>query len=134
MSDNLFRGGKMNKMKIFNSIMIVAVLALFSGQVVAAQEFELSGIVSGDIQGGVTITLSGNADEATETIGDGTYSFPEVANGDYTVTPSLAGYSFAPANTTVTIDGADVTGVDFVSVADEQDDDIDGDGVINEDD
>ncbi len=125
----------MNKMKIFNSIMIVAVLALFSGKVVAAQEIELSGIVSGDIQGGVTITLSGNADEATETTADdGTYSFTEVGNGSYTITPSLEGYSFTPANTTVTIDGDDVTGVDFVSVADEQDDDIDDDGVLNEDD
>ncbi len=93
-----------------------------------------SGNVTGDVAEGDTITLSGNADEATETIGRGDYSFPDVANGGYTVTPSLAGYSFAPANTTVTIDGADVTGVDCVSVANEQDDDIDDDGVINEDD
>lgn len=34
-------------------------------------------------------------------------------NGAYTVTPQKAGYQFSPANTTITISGADRTGVNF---------------------
>jgi hypothetical protein len=76
---------------------------------------EISGTVTGDVADGVTITLTGNADEATETTGGGTYSFPELTDGGYTVTPSLDGCSFTPANTEVTISGASVSEVNFVS-------------------
>ncbi len=121
------------KMKRFKALFITLVMVMFSGQIALAEAFELSGIVSGDVEEGVTITLSGNADEATVTTSGGAYSFL-VDNGIYTVTPSLEMYSFVPENTEVTITGASVPQVDFVSVADEQDDDIDDDGVLNEDD
>ena len=119
------------KMKRFKALFITLVMVMFSGQIALAEAFELSGIVSGDVEEGVTITLSGNADEATVTTSGGAYSFL-VDNGIYTVTPSLEMYSFVPENTEVTITGASVPQVDFVSVADEQDDDIDDDGVLNE--
>jgi len=36
-----------------------------------------------------------------------------VPNGTYTLTPSLSGYSFSPANLSVTVNGANLTGKNF---------------------
>ncbi|HEX8130160.1 MAG TPA: carboxypeptidase regulatory-like domain-containing protein [Pyrinomonadaceae bacterium] len=44
---------------------------------------------------GVTITLSGSRSAATTTDVDGGYTFNEAAGGNYTVTPTLANYTFA---------------------------------------
>lgn len=63
--------------------------------------------------GGVTVTLSG-ANSATETTyGSGSYSFGGLGNGSYTVTPSMAGYTFSPVSTQVTISGASNASTDF---------------------
>jgi hypothetical protein len=75
----------------------------------------ISGTITGDEAEGVTVTLSGDADDEVITGADGTYSFEGLADGSYTVTPSLDGYSFTPAATNVTINNADQTGQDFVS-------------------
>jgi hypothetical protein len=63
----------------------------------------------------VTITLTGDASDSTTTAVDGTYSFAGLVDGDYNVEPSIAGYTFAPTDTDVTISGADDTDNDFVS-------------------
>ena len=62
-----------------------------------------------------TVTLTqGGATVATVTAAsDGSFSFPAVANGSYTVTPAKSGFSFTPASTPVTVNGADVTGINF---------------------
>ena len=77
--------------------------------------FYISGIVSGAISSGVTITLSGASAATTTTDSSGNYTFANLANGDYTITPSKAGYTFTPANYSVTISGADVTGKNFTA-------------------
>lgn len=43
----------------------------------------------------------------------GNYSFSDLADGTYTLTPSMRGYSFGPATRSITIAGASVNGVDF---------------------
>jgi len=63
--------------------------------------------------GGVTMTLSGGASATTITAPDGTYSFADMADGSYTVTPSKRNYNFGPPGIDVTIAGANVRGVDF---------------------
>jgi len=74
--------------------------------------YTLSGTVSlsggGSLQG-VTITLSGNNSGTAATDVSGIYSFT-VANGSYTVTPILPGYSFSPTSITVTVADTDSTG------------------------
>jgi uncharacterized repeat protein (TIGR01451 family) len=51
--------------------------------------------------GGVTVTLSGSQSGTTQTDANGNYSFAGLAaGGNYTVTPSLAGYTFAPTSAT----------------------------------
>ena len=53
--------------------------------------------------GGVTLTLSGSATATTVTDAGGRYLFSNLAvGGNYTVTPSLPGYSFNPASLTLT--------------------------------
>src|SRR5262249_29264281 len=48
---------------------------------------------------GVTMTLSGSLSTSTSTDSSGNYSFAGLTpGGNYTVTPSRAGYSFTPAS------------------------------------
>ena len=83
------------------------------------QLYTVSGYVSGTVVNGVTMTLSGSSNATTTTDASGYYSFTGLANGvsnSYTVTPSLAGYTFNPPFTPdIYIYGADVTGVNFTS-------------------
>lgn len=62
--------------------------------------------ISGQINGssgplsGVTVTLSGSANESQTTNSNGQYWFAVAAGGTYTVTPTLSGYTFSPASQT----------------------------------
>jgi len=62
---------------------------------------------------GVTMTLSGAAANTATTDVAGKYSFTGLGNGSYTVTPSMTGYAFTPANMAVTVNGANVTDQNF---------------------
>jgi streptogramin lyase len=75
----------------------------------------ISGTVSGAISAGVTMSLTGASSATTTTGATGSYNFGGLGGGTYTVTPSLAGYTFTPGNLTVTVNGADVTGEDFTA-------------------
>ena len=68
---------------------------------------------SGTPLAGVTITLSGYTTRSTTTNSLGKYKFTGLANGSYTVTPSMPGYTFTPTSRSVTISGANVTGQKF---------------------
>ena len=73
--------------------------------------WSISGTVTGTVQTGVLITLSGNTTTGTTmTDANGYYSFANLANGGtYIVTPSLTGYTFTPGNSgDITILSADV--------------------------
>jgi hypothetical protein len=81
----------------------------------AINTYSISGRVTSKNKGlaGVTMTLSGAASATVMTDTSGNYTFTELANGGYTVTPSKTGYTFTPTNRAVTISGANVTGQDF---------------------
>ena len=51
----------------------------------------------------------------TTTNSSGNYTFAGLGNGTYTVTPSNSGYSFIPANQSVTINAANKTGANFTA-------------------
>jgi trimeric autotransporter adhesin len=78
--------------------------------------YSITGTMSGAVTSGVTMTLSGAASATTTTGTGGTYTFSGLANGTYTVTPSLSGYTFSPTSTSVTISGANQT-ANFTSTA-----------------
>ena len=78
--------------------------------------FSISGTISPIAGGsGATVILSGTAGATTTTNSAGNYSFTGLANGSYTVTPNNSGYSFTPASQNVTVNAADVTGVNFTA-------------------
>src|SRR3984885_5449714 len=83
----------------------------------AAQNFSISGTVTGPAESGTTVTLSGAAVAATTTSATGAYSFAGLAKGNYTVTVSHTGFTFTPASEAAALTTANVTGINFVSVA-----------------
>jgi len=78
--------------------------------------YSISGTVTGDVVQGVTVSLAGASTETTTTDADGKYSFTGLANGSYTVTPTLAGYVFTPTSKAVVVYGSDMI-ADFVATA-----------------
>ena len=84
----------------------------------APQTFSISGAISPAVGGnGATVTLSGVASATTTANSSGNYTFTGLANGLYAVTPSHAGYAFAPGTQSVTVNGANVTGINFTATA-----------------
>lgn len=80
-----------------------------------APTFTISGKITGGVQGGVVVVLSPSDGTAATTLADGTYSLSGVMSGVYTATPTLAGTTFTPASRQVTVNGANVTGVNFTT-------------------
>jgi len=79
------------------------------------QTYSLSGQVTPVAAGnGAKATLSGAASATTTADNSGNYSFTNLTSGTYAVTPSKAGYGFTPTSQAVTINGADVMGVNFI--------------------
>jgi membrane-bound inhibitor of C-type lysozyme len=123
-------------MKIFKAILLPSVLVFILSMIYACGSsdkilngvgsggggnttYSISGTVSGVVQDGVTITLSGASSGSTTTDASGNYSFAGLDNGSYVVTPSLAGYNcgFDPNSEEITINGENVSLVNFVSAS-----------------
>ncbi len=64
---------------------------------------------------GATVTLSGAGTGTVTADGSGNYTFTGLANGNYTVTPAKSGFTFSPANAAVTVNGANMAGVNFTA-------------------
>src|SRR5260370_28441531 len=78
--------------------------------------FSISGTISPIAGGsGATVILSGAASANTTPNSSGNYTFIGVANRTYTVTPSNVGDTFTPVNQSVTINGANVSTVNFTT-------------------
>jgi hypothetical protein len=91
--------------------------ANFVATATAASTHSISGTVTGAVQSGGTITLSGSTNGTTATNGSGIYSFSGLVDGGYTVTPSMTGYTFTPANRSITLSGTNSTENNFTSAA-----------------
>ena len=76
--------------------------------------FTVSGTINPATGGsGATMTLSGAARTTTTADSSGNYMFSGLPNGTYTVAPSHAGFTFTPSSQSMTVNGANVTGVNF---------------------
>ena len=98
------------------NLSIVEILAAAGG----ATAGSISGTISPAPNGNVaTVVLSQNGTTvATTTVGaSGTYSFSNVGNGTYTLTPSETGFTFTPASQSVTVSGNAVTVPVFTATA-----------------
>jgi len=82
----------------------------------AGQTFTVSGTVTlnGNGLAGVTVSLQGTSFTAV-TASDGTYAIPSVPNATYTIVPSVKGYTFTPATSTVPDSNGNVSGQNFVA-------------------
>lgn len=79
--------------------------------------YNISGVVSGDIKAGVSVSLIGSTVPAVTSDANGNFSFSSLVNGDYTVAPSLNGYTFSPSSMPIVVAGTNVTGKNFVATA-----------------
>jgi hypothetical protein len=62
------------------------------------------------------INLTGASTATTTTAADGSYNFTGLANGSYTVTPSLSDFTFSPTNIAITSLAANSTANNFVAI------------------
>jgi hypothetical protein len=78
------------------------------------QTYSISGTISPASSGsGATVTLTGTAGATTTADSSGNYIFNGVTNGGYTITPTKSGLTFNPASLPATVNGANVTNVNF---------------------
>jgi formylglycine-generating enzyme required for sulfatase activity len=109
---------------IYQAFIVLSIVALLNdcggegseGWIGAESTYELSGTITksgGVALQGVTITLSGTGSGTTATDASGNYGFTGLANGSYTLTPTLAGNMFSPVSKAVTINGANATSISF---------------------
>ena len=75
------------------------------------QTYSISGTITGS--GGATVALSGASSATTTTNSSGAFTFSGLADGNYSLTPTKNGYTFAPTSLAITINGANVTVVNF---------------------
>jgi Domain of unknown function (DUF4082)/Bacterial Ig domain len=84
----------------------------------SSQTWSISGTISpASLGAGTTVGLSGAATATVTADSSGNYSFSGLANGTYTVTPTRSGSTFNPASQSVTINGANVTAVNFTAAS-----------------
>jgi hypothetical protein len=61
------------------------------------------------------VNYSGTSSGSVTADGSGNYEIDGLADGKYTITPSLASYIFTPTSQNVTVSGSDITGVNFAA-------------------
>ncbi len=84
----------------------------------AISTYTISGNISPSAGGsGATVSLSGAATGTSSADANGNFSFTQLSNGSYTVTPAKNGFIFTPPSQKVTVSGADVSSVDFSASA-----------------
>jgi len=122
----IFRGGLSMSTSRFlgisRSTIAFSIVALFlgcggssGGDSNPLPSFNISGKVTGDVISGVTITLSGAGSGTATTDASGNYTFTDLADGVYSITPSLTGYTFSPVSRTVTVNSEDIGANNFIS-------------------
>src|SRR5260370_17938278 len=89
-----------------------------SGHTFKTAGFSVSGTIPPAAGGsGATVTLSGATSTTATADSAGNYTFAGLANGTYTIVPSHAGFTFTPSSQSMTVNGANVTGVNFTDTA-----------------
>ena len=86
----------------------------------APQTWTVSGTVTPAANGaGSTLSLIQGSSTIGTAIADasGSYTFPGVSNGAYTVTPAKSAFSFTPLSQSINVSGANVTSVNFSAAA-----------------
>jgi hypothetical protein len=110
---------KLQRPRVFSPIIClllsVGILFIQSGCSSSKPTYAISGTVTsgGSALAGVTINLAGGSSGTATTDANGNYTLSDIPIGTYTLTPSLTGYTFAPPNRPVFLDGLDAVGFNF---------------------
>ena len=83
----------------------------------SSNSFSISGSITGDVTAEVPIRISGAVNLTIISNPNGTYSFDNLPNGNYIITPLLSSYAFSPSDKTVTVNCENVNGIDFTSTS-----------------
>jgi outer membrane protein assembly factor BamB len=108
-SANISPGSRTGKITIAGQSFLISQAGASSG-------FSVSGSVKNpDGSGiqGVAVDLTGSGSTDTTTDSSGNYSFCNLLNGSYTITPNLTGYTFSPSSLNVIVSDANLTGNNF---------------------
>lgn len=120
---NRRRGGSAKSFAAFRGLLLsVGILFVLSGCGGSSPTFIITGTVTagGSALSGVTVTLTGGTSGIATTDANGMYSFGDIPQGTYTLTPSIAGYTFSPPTRTVFLDGLDAIGFNFSAVSEQR--------------
>jgi subtilisin family serine protease len=82
-------------------------------------DYSVSGTITNSAGTGISGVTVSNGTVSATTNSSGAYTLTGLANATYTLTPSLSGYTFSPTSRSVTVNGANVTGVNFTGTADD---------------
>lgn len=85
-----------------------------SFQAAPAITFSISGNAGA---AGATVSYSGTSSGSVTADGSGNYTVSGLPPGTYTITPSLAGYTFVPINLSETSAGSNITGANFIATS-----------------
>ncbi len=83
----------------------------------ASPTYSISGSVTTSTGTGIPGVTVSNGTVSATTSSTGAYTLSGLANGTYTLTPSLSGYTFSPISSSVTVSSANQTGVNFTGTA-----------------
>ena len=82
------------------------------------QTWSISGTISPASAGnGAVLMLSGTSSGAVTADSSGNYSFGNLINGAYMITPVKSGFTFSPTNQAVTLNGGNASGINFTATA-----------------
>ena len=119
---NVRNGGRHGTGLAVLAMAVVVLLSGCSGMVSSANStgnptsFSIAGTISPLAGGsGATLTLSGAASATATADSAGNYTFTGLANGTYTIVPSHAGFTFTPSSQSMTVNGANVAGMNFTA-------------------
>jgi alpha-tubulin suppressor-like RCC1 family protein len=100
---------------LFCLLFSMGIMLVLSGCSSYDPTFAISGNITsgGSALPAVTVTLAGGTSQTVTTDAMGNYFFGDIPSGTYTVTASLAGYTFSPPVRTAYLNGIDATGFDF---------------------
>jgi hypothetical protein len=79
--------------------------------------YSVSGTVTTSTGAAISGVSISNGSTSVSTNTSGQFTFANLANGTYTLTPSLSGYTFSPTSRSATVNGANVTGQNFTGTA-----------------
>jgi hypothetical protein len=114
--------GRLDEVRIYSRALstaeIVTVMDLPIGGPPPTGSHSITGTISpATAGGGATISVTGTRTLTTVADANGNYTVAGLANGSYTLTPTKGGFTFTPANRTVTVSEGDVSAIDFTGSA-----------------